>query len=247
MLTRNKRIKADRSKINASNPRIAVLTGLHKPEYLTNVLRNYTNQVYRNKELILVLNGEAKGMPLPVNFPHGFVRWDGKAAPAEAKNIGLQFMRDRNFNGIVACLDADDFYAPFYLSEIAANANKADVFGKISYFTLVAQRLYVVNGIENAYHDICIGPSMAWWMDCTPKYGFPQPESGVGEDMSMLTGMLTSGCKLWCTSKFNMCYQRHGRDHTWNISNDDFLALNKGNISDMGNVSQEEFHRIITG
>lgn len=209
--------------------KVTVITCTNRPRYIKNVFENYNRQVYKDKELIVILN----------NNKMNIKEWALKAQeyPSvsvfqvdERKSLGycLNFGIKKASYGVISKMDDDDYYGPDYLLQ-AVNALKyADVVGKYSTYVYFedSKTLAIRNPKrESRYVYRLEGPTLVFRKKISDKIEFH--DKSLGEDIQFCKDCLKNGIKLYATDKNNYVYIRHGASdkHAWNIRDELYKKL----------------------
>jgi len=209
--------------------KVSVITCTNRPRYMKNVLENYHRQLYRDKELIIILNDNKMKInewtTITNSYPDITV-----FQVDEKKSLGycLNYAIEKAKYNVIAKLDDDDYYGPEYLSQ-AVNALKyADVVGK--YCTYVyfeeSKTLAIRNPKrENQYVYRLEGPTLVFRKEIFDTVKFK--DKSLGEDIQFCKDCLKKGIKLYATDKHNYVYIRHGSKdkHAWNIKDELYKKL----------------------
>jgi glycosyltransferase involved in cell wall biosynthesis len=199
-----------------------VIVPFSRPQYLKNVLDNFTRQDFQNKKLVIVENGDAIGTCIK----HGVepdILLSSLPHQAEAKNEALAAIRRRGY-GFWATFDDDDYYGPGYLSEMVGYSDRAEVVGKGDFFVrLAGGDLLLFEGIGSLqYTNFVHGPTICSWAELCMDF----PNTGrIGEDCALVKDMLVGGASVWAASKHNFIFKRYpGEDHhTWKMSDEKLI------------------------
>ncbi|MGE5558993.1 MAG: glycosyltransferase [Bacillota bacterium] len=207
---------------------LSVITPTNKSIYLDNILENYANQSYLNKELILVLHN------------NGLQYGEWAAACSRLKNIRIYQLDDdlslgdclnyavEQANGdIVAKFDDDDYYGPGYLQE-AVNCfqyTEAAIVGKVSHFVYFenSMKLGLINkGQGFQYLDYLFGGTHVVKREVFEKIKF-RPIS-LGEDCDFNFDCRQNGYLLYACGPMNYVrVRRYDKiHHAWKLEDDDF-------------------------
>lgn len=212
-----------------SNLSVSILVSTNKPKYMDNIFDNYKRQIYKNKELIIILNNN----DMDINL------WKKKAESYdntrifqidENKDLSdcINFGVSQSSSDLIAKFDDDDYYGPNYLNE-AVNAiisTKAGVVGKSKYYAYFEgiERIGIrKGGSENKYTNYIHGPTLVMKRSIISKYKFKNMSHGA--DQRFLKDCLKNSIKVYSTSSKNFIYNRHTslKYHTWKIKNENFM------------------------
>jgi glycosyltransferase involved in cell wall biosynthesis len=192
---------------------IWMVTGLHDPRWLPNILDNYERQTYLDKGLILVENGPGVGVAEVARLPSGVVVLKSESGPAQPLNVGLQWLRSHSPSDWFCKCDSDDYYGPGYLSSLLpAIKSGADYCGRASLFIRTTEdRLWYVEGEPNAH--LFHGPTLAGRV--SSALDFPVVKDW-GEDEGWCQAMYRNGRMPFTVHPEHFCYQRWpDYTHTW--------------------------------
>jgi glycosyltransferase involved in cell wall biosynthesis len=196
---------------------ITVIVPFSRPSQVGHVVACFARQRYQDKRLVVVENGAAVGQwTLPADAV-----LTASSGPAEARNVGLDYVRQHGGGGF-AMFDDDDYYGPGYLEEVAqALCKGADVVGKAALFVRVQAGLRaVLGGPEHMWcRSLFPGCTLAGWADTACEF----PDRRVGEDSAWLLAMIAQGAQMWAGSRFGFCYDRSGVDHALQVEDDVLL------------------------
>lgn len=191
-----------------------------RPKFLENVIKNFNQQRYKNKKLIVVENGKAVGCCEKNGFkPDVLLKSDPHQS--YARNEVINWVKS-NGGGMCANFDDDDYYGPNYLSEIMENKNKADIIGKYDFFIrTTAGNFRLFEGFaSNCYNNIIHGATLACMAEIMPEY---KNTGKWGEDWDLINRMQESGKTTYTTSKYNFMIRRFPNSHTWSITDDQLV------------------------
>lgn len=213
---------------------VSIITCTHLPNYMDNVLRNYTKQKWEPKELIIILNNDKLNL----------AEWKRKAAKyknisvyqlSESMSLGrcLNFGISKAKYDFIAKFDHDDYYAPRFLAEAMGTFQKknADVVGKRSYYTYIQHRKLLILRFPNQEHRYVKhvhGGTFVIKRKVFNKVKFAN--RSLGEDVKFLQDCRKKGFKIYSAGKLYFVYIRRGNQnaHTWKI--DDNYLLKRAKI-----------------
>ncbi|WP_227793512.1 glycosyltransferase [Paenibacillus guangzhouensis] len=96
---------------------VSIITSTNRPHFFYNILKNYNNQRYPVKELIIILNKEnvelAKYQKIAQKYKNVSVY---KIPEKESLGRCLNFAVSKTKYPFITKFDDDDFYSPYYLS-----------------------------------------------------------------------------------------------------------------------------------
>ncbi|MFD1175777.1 glycosyltransferase family 2 protein [Paenibacillus puldeungensis] len=208
---------------------VSIITCTMRPHAIKNVFSNYENQVYQDKELIIVLNNDEMNLE----------EWKKKAN--KYKNVSvyqlpstvtqgecLNFAVKKSNYPYFAKFDDDDFYAPYYLSGSmrAFQLSGADIVGKRSIFCyLEASRVLAIRTpqYEHTFTNTVSGATLIIKKAVWNKINF-EPLN-YKSDTTFTAQATAQGYKIYSTDKYNFSCIRNAdpEAHTWKLTDKDFL------------------------
>lgn len=202
----------------------------NRVDYIDNVIKNYLDQSYNHKKLVIVLNSnlfdidEIHNKLKKLNVNYAILQTDPKMSLGSCFNMVV----DKFEADFYAKMDDDDYYGPNYLSDSldAFKYSGADVLGKMSVYTYVeaTDKLYMrFGGNEHKYTDFVAGASLIIKKDVFNKVRFK--ELNKGEDTNFLKDAKSKGFIIFSSDIYNFIYIRRKKasSHTWQIELDDYL------------------------
>ncbi len=203
---------------------ISIITCTIREHLISNIIENYLNQLFQDKELIIILNNDAMDMnlikekvgrikgvtiyQLPQGYPLG-----------ECLNYGIEKAK----YDYIAKFDDDDYYGPEYLTE-AMNAFKksnANIVGKEECFVFLKSNNTLLlrgRGLSNKYVKHVSGATLVFEKAIIDKIKFPNLT--LGEDTEFQKKCIKYGYRIYSTSRYNFAAIRGNdvNEHTWKIS-----------------------------
>ncbi|RSL28880.1 glycosyltransferase family 2 protein, partial [Salibacterium salarium] len=209
---------------------ISVITCTNRDYMRENVFQNYTNQVLKNKELIIILNKD----DMDVN------KWKEKArkyknvtiyhlpeklSVGECKNFAVQQSNYR----YIAKFDDDDYYAPLYLESawLAFRKNKQiDLIGKSSIYYYFKKRKVLglfQTQAENKFVSWVADSTLVFKKEVFNKVRFTNMKAGSDKKFQM--DCKKKGFNIFSTDRYNHAAIRreNPNHHTWKIKDQDLL------------------------
>jgi glycosyltransferase involved in cell wall biosynthesis len=191
---------------------IWMISGLHHPRWLSNILDNYNRQTYPNKRLIIVENGD--GIGISVKLPKDIIILRSDSGPAQPMNVGIEWLKQHAEPQDWFCkCDSDDYYGPQYLDQIhTAISSGADYTGrKALYIKTSNDKLWFAESKDESF--IFHGPTIAARIESSLY--FPLVKTW-GEDIAWCKAMHNAGYKSVTLCPEGFCYQRWPKyNHTW--------------------------------
>ncbi len=201
---------------------VSIITCTIRQKTIRNVFKNYKNQNYKEKELLIILNKDNMSIR----------KWKKRAE--RHKNVSVYQLPERYTLGrclnfaigkvkydIIAKFDDDDYYAPHYLTQAieSMKQHNADVVGKSEFFTYMERlKMLVVRKSGRIAGATLVFKKKVW-----EKVKFSSVK--VGSDTAFKKGCLKHGFKIYDTDKYNFTHirKKNPEDHTWLISEREYL------------------------
>ncbi|UOE55079.1 glycosyltransferase family 2 protein [Bacillus sp. CMF12] len=226
---------------------VSIICCTMRQDYMENVFENYENQVWKEKELIIILNNDEMDK----------AAWQKRAK--ESHNVTVFQLREEVTLGeclniailnsrynIIAKFDDDDFYAPNYLAQSVRTLKKtkADIVGKRTvYMYFQKEKLLAIQkpGKENRFvkHGIK-GATLVFRKEIMDHVRFPKVN--LGEDTYFLKLCNKSKLKIYSGDKNNYACLRISQPghHTWTADNDRLIrkSVPVSRTSDFNKVKQ---------
>ncbi|HJV47192.1 MAG TPA: glycosyltransferase, partial [Bacillota bacterium] len=229
---------------------VSIITCTKKPQFIHNVFKNYRNQIWEKKELIIVLNEDSMNLSQWLKQSKSFknvsiFRLPGKVSLGRCLNFAIQKAK----YGFIAKFDDDDFYAPYYLKEAirALIHSKAAVVGKRTHLAYIGGKKLLIQrfcGRENKFTQLIAGGTIVCRKNVVDRIKFSN--TSLGEDVQFLRDCRTRGLRIYSTSKYNYVYVRRPnlKNHTLKVS-DQYLLSRKHKIVARTNQFQQLASRMI--
>ncbi|MGC5325141.1 glycosyltransferase [Brevibacillus sp. SYSU BS000544] len=200
---------------------VSIITCTNKSQFIDNIFANYQSQLWRKKELIIILNNDSLDIET----------WKSKASSypnvsvfqlQEHYSLGrcLNFGVHQCKYHTIAKFDDDDYYSPYYIrsSMMAFRRTKADIVGRRSYFTYFEddKSLYVrYPNRENSYQKYVAGGTIMFKRRVFRKVKFS--DRSIGEDFTFLDACRRKGFRIYATNRSHYVYIRRANPnhHTW--------------------------------
>jgi glycosyltransferase involved in cell wall biosynthesis len=197
---------------------------------MENVFINYASQVWKEKELIIILNKDDiridKWKLRAKDFQDvSIYQLHEELTLGECLNFGIEKAK----YDTIAKFDDDDYYAPNYLAHSMEYFNKtnADLIGKRTiYMYFEDEKILAINkpGKENKFVNQGLkGATLLFKKVIIKKVWFPK--LNLGEDTFFIRLCIKNRFKVYSTDKDNyVCLRTSKKDHhTWNINNEYLL------------------------
>ncbi|WP_100486649.1 glycosyltransferase family 2 protein [Sporolactobacillus pectinivorans] len=224
---------------------ISVVVSTYRPQFIDNIIENFSKQTLVEKELILILNtGDIDVFPFKKKLAECGVR--GVIYPLSADiSLGecLNQGAKRASYPTIAKFDDDDYYGKYYLEEAqhVLTETGAEVIGKRSFFIYFKNknelRLYnpnhehvwVLNHGQSAYKRTYFFSGATLVIKKRIAETYPFPNTNVGEDNWFQKNCFLNEIKMYATSKMNYAYLRYPSPHHHTSESQDFLLKKKSN------------------
>ena len=210
-------------------PTVSAMVSTNRPHQLRHVAAQMARQQDVDLEVLILTHGfqpdrEQKAVVESLLPEVQWVTADETAQLGQCYNILSQNAQGQ----VVAKIDDDDLYGPFYLFDqlAAMDYAGADVVGKGAHYLYLAGLDATVLRFpeaEHRYRDFVSGPTIVARRDLVLQQPFPNLRRG--EDTGFLRGARDAGATIYSADRFGFIQMRAGHsDHTWQISQEDVLA-----------------------
>ena len=221
--------------LNDEQPPVSVLMPTMRPQNVRHCLYNFKNQVYENKELILILNNaefdleavqrEVAGIP-NVQLIHV----EGRTTLGDCLNLGVEAASGK----YIAEMDDDDHYGERYLSDsvLAASFSDAEIVGKgmyFVYFETTETTALRENTPEHTFTtSLVAGNTILVHTDVARDISFASLVRG--EDTDFQRRAIRAGCRIYSTDRFNYLrvWDHRVSEGSWKITDAEFRAKCRG-------------------
>ena len=199
----------------------SVIISTNRPERLAGALEQALGQSEVDYEVLVLTHGFHAEDVADVDG-YGAVRFF--YAPAtESLGSCLNQLVSHAHGDIVAKMDDDDIYGPYYLHDQinALRFSGADIVGKqAAYLYLESTNELVLRKEwnEHSWVDLVLGATLTGWKSVFEAHPFA--ELGKGEDTQFLRDVQESGGRIYSADRFNYIQYRGKGAHTWDISDD---------------------------
>jgi glycosyltransferase involved in cell wall biosynthesis len=208
---------------------VSIVVCTNRPQFLDNILQNYFRQRYKVKELIIILNLDSMNMREVRKKVQKYANVHVHRVPerislGQCLNAGIT----RTRFSLVAKMDDDDYYSPYYLEEQvrALRQTGSDIVGKHSCLVyLEASRTLLMRspGESNKPVEFIQGGTLLFRKKVLKRVRFT--DRSVGEDVTFLRQCRKRGYKTYATSPYNYVYLRRQNkaSHTWRAEDQFYL------------------------
>jgi len=216
------------------SPGVSIVVCTNRPPFFNNILRNYRNQDYERKELIIVLNNdrikrEDYQRRARVCRDVSVYQVPERISLGQCLNCGIQKTR----YPLIAKFDDDDYYSPQYLTEQvkALHRTGSDIVGKHACLVYLedSRKLLIRSPWErNKRVEFVQGGTILFHRRVLKKVWFP--DRSVGEDVGFLKACRQKGFKTFATNPYHYVYirRKNKKSHTWRAGDQFYL---NGSIS----------------
>lgn len=208
----------------------SIIVSTNKLIYQDNIFKNYRQQNYSNKELIIILN----------NNELISQSWIDRSTELQLENVQifqldestplgecLNFAIEKSTGDFIAKFDDDDYYAPQYLIDLihAFDYTSAALVGKASQFVYFENSgTFMLCHPERSYQytkNYC-GGALVIKREVFDHLKFRSVDRG--EDTYLLEDCLKGGWKHYSADPFNyMIFRRaNKKHHTWKIKDSEY-------------------------
>lgn len=216
---------------------ISIITCTNNHRFIDNLFRNYNNQIYPSKELIVILNKDTLNIVQYRNRARLLKNVSIYQLP-EKTSLGhcLNFAIRRAKYNCIAKFDHDDYYAPYYVKRAMKDLNRkdVDVVGKRTHYLYLEGKktLYVrFPNQENRYVRNVAGGTIMFKKKVFNHVKFAN--LSLGEDVQFLKQCRARGFRIYSSNKSNYVYirRRNQNTHTWKTTNRYLLLDSKAMTS----------------
>ncbi|MEW9701232.1 glycosyltransferase family 2 protein [Paenibacillus sp. SI8] len=212
---------------------VSIIISTNRPQFFANILANYKSQLYKLKELIIVLNKDSMDLSKYRKIVRGHRQVSVFKLP-EKVSLGmcLNFAASKTKYPVITKFDDDDYYSPHYLVEQmrALLRSGADVIGKRAYMSYLESRKLLILRFptkRNKFVGLVAGGTILFKRRVFNHVRFPN--TSLGEDVAFLSRCRAKGYKIYAPSPYNYVQirRKNKQSHTW-TAGDDYLL--KGSL-----------------
>lgn len=199
-----------------------------REDFIDNVFKNYHQQTWKDKELIIILNKDSMDIDKWIMKAKNdrnirVYQLHEKATLGDCLNFGIL---KANYDNI-AKFDDDDFYGPNYLASAmqALENKKVSIVGKSSYYIYFKNKkaLVFVSGIENDITDTVAGASLVFRKEVWDTVQFEKVNRA--EDYFFIDQCKKNGFNVYSLDHYDFAVIRHTTEnHTWKVSDEDLMG-----------------------
>jgi cellulose synthase/poly-beta-1,6-N-acetylglucosamine synthase-like glycosyltransferase len=211
--------------------KVSIIVSTNKEIYFENIISNYTQQNYLNKELIIILNNNSLKVKEWLDLT-GMLQNVQIYQLDETFTLGecLNYAVDKSSGSFIAKFDDDDYYGPNYLIDMVFGFtySTADIIGKASQFVYFKKSKTMIlchPGSTYQYLNIPISGGPMVIKRRVFDYVRFRPLS-IGEDDFFKDDCFKNGLKMYTVDPFNYIIFRRSEKayHTWKIDDETYLT-----------------------
>ncbi|MBT2699823.1 glycosyltransferase [Bacillus sp. ISL-40] len=206
---------------------VSIITCTIREENIKNVFKNYKQQSWKDKELIIILNKDSMNIDRWIKKAKKYrnvqvYQLHEKATLGDCLNFGIM----KASHDIIAKFDDDDYYGPDYIkSSMDAFKNKdISIIGKSSlYIYFKSEKALIhVAGSENSITETVAGATLIFRKDVFQQVQFEKVNRA--EDYFFIDQCKEKGFNVYSTERFHFAVIRHDTEkHTWKIADKDLM------------------------
>lgn len=224
---------------SVENKGISIITCTNKLYSFDNILDNFNRQIFKEKELIIIINNNRIN---DINWKNKISEYVNIRIFRLDENISLgnclNFAVQKSIYPIIARFDDDDYYGSKYLSDSIKsfdNRNTKLVGKHTIYVYFIKEKVLALKDIghENQLLYFLNGATMVFKKEIFKNVQFR--DISVNEDVFFCKDCVKNGIMPYSGNKYHFVYLRHPstNNHTWKISNEQLM---KRYCSFVGNV-----------
>ncbi|PTX63272.1 glycosyl transferase family 2 [Melghirimyces profundicolus] len=199
---------------------VSVITCTIRPNQIHNVYENYARQMFKKKELIIILNRKNMDLHRWLQMAKNFNNVRVYQIPGVPLGVCLNFGIRKARYSFIAKFDDDDYYAPKYLTQAvhALKTTRASLVGKDAHTTYFeGKKLIAVfrPHKQNRYTNHVGGGTFVFKKNVFPHVQFPART--LGEDIIFQQRLRRKGYKIYSTDRYYYVSirRKNKRTHTW--------------------------------
>lgn len=186
-----------------------IMPTFSRPQFLHQAIKNFVNQTYENKELIIVDDGSTPVSEcIPKKSKIIYMNIRERTSIGTKLNLGIE----RSHGAIIQKMDDDDYYHPSFLSTTVSALHgsnpKTSIVGFDSFLVLIAD----TGEVKFSEQGWCAGGTLCFFRELWNKTRF-QDISGA-EDWCFVRDSQAAQIKVNDAELYILV--RHGEGHGWN-------------------------------
>ena len=207
---------------------VSIITCTNKPQFIDNIFANYNRQIWKAKELVIVVNKDNVNLAPYLRRASRYTDVSVYRLP-EKVSLGkcLNFAVKKTRYPFIAKFDDDDYYAPRYVRDTMREFAKtnADIVGKRTIYTYLEHRHLLVLRFpkrENQFVQLIAGGTI--FAKRKVFQTVPFADVSLGEDLRFLHACRSRGFRIYSSDRYNFVVNRRKdpKNHTW-ITTDQYL------------------------
>ncbi|MDN3019616.1 glycosyltransferase [Paenibacillus sp. BSR1-1] len=206
---------------------VSIITSTIREENIDNVFKNYQQQTWKDKELIVILNKDTMDIDKWIKKAKKYrnvqvYQLHENATLGDCLNFGI---RKAKYD-IIAKFDDDDYYGPDYIksSMDVFNHENVSIIGKNSVYIYFKNKkaLVHVSGAENSISDTVAGATLMFKKEVFQHVQFEKVNRA--EDYFFLEQCKEKGYNIYSTDRYHFAVIRQEAEkHTWKIQEEDLM------------------------
>jgi glycosyltransferase involved in cell wall biosynthesis len=211
---------------------VSIIACTNRPQFFKNIIDNYKKQLYRVKELVIVLNKDSMALSQYRKKVRSYsnvsvYKVPEKVSLGKCLNYGVSAAK----YPFIAKFDDDDYYSPYYLKEQmkALYRSGASIVGKrarLIYLEGKKLLLICAHKDQNKFVRIIAGGTILFKRQVFNRVHFD--DVSLGEDTNFLRKSWLRGYKIYASSPYNYVgiRRKNKKTHTWTATDE---AVMRGN------------------
>lgn len=202
---------------------ISVILATNRPESFDTIFANYERQLWKKKELIIILNNDTMDIEAWKKKANDYGMVSVFQLPEKTPlGVCLNFGVEKAKYTYIAKMDDDDYYGPLYLTEALTTLKqfKADVVGKRTCFMyLIHEKELRLRFPRREKREVSILQGATIFTTKKLLQLIPFGRKNLGECLHFLKRCKKKGYKIYSSSRYNYAILRnHAQSHTWRPS-----------------------------
>ncbi|MGL5345861.1 MAG: glycosyltransferase [Peptostreptococcaceae bacterium] len=229
------------------NNGFSIITVTNRKYCIDNILKNYYNQMFTNKELIIIINSDYIEISDFSRYTNDLnVRIFNKLGNVTLGEC-LNFAIEKCNYDFIAKFDDDDYYGVYYIQEafnIFSNNSCAVVGKSRTYYYIEKNNELMLKkiGNENKYSNSIMGSTICFKKEVYQKIKFRHISSR--EDYYFNKDCINSGYRIFSSSSFNHIVFKHSDEYKHTFMSNIEILMGKCEII-KENISFEESFKFV--
>ncbi|WP_066070031.1 glycosyltransferase [Neobacillus soli] len=206
---------------------VSIITCTIREECIDNVFKNFQQQTWKDKELIIILNKDSMDIDRWIRKAETYrniqvYQLPEKATLGDCLNFGVMKSND----AFIAKFDDDDYYGPDYITNgmDAFKDKNISIVGKSSYYIYFKNKraLIHVRGTKNSITDTVAGATLMFRKEVFHNVRFKKVNRA--EDYYFIEQSKKAGFQIYSTDHHHFAVIRQEPEkHTWKISDENLM------------------------